>query len=1233
MTEPTDQQADAADQAADASDFELTDEQDDALVLDRNVTITAGAGTGKTTTLTERYLELLNADPDCRPTNIATITFTRKAAAELETRVREEIYAELAAADTDDYARWREVLDDLSEGYIHTIHAFCARLLRENAVHAPVPMEFEVLDEDEAATLQRQVVVEYLDAHKTASDVRLASQLFGSHDRLVDILTGLLNERPDSEAWLKTWRDRDIDDYMSYLWEHVCDFDADTAANFFTAPAVKDALETATDFTKREFEMTDPPDGVAVLRDIDRIVTTDYEDNEAQRRCRELYDRLETSSGGLYASASHHLIGTKSSWEGATTAYSECKDALNALLDELSAIEAELQTTPGEVEANSAHYVFALLRVFDDITDAYTAEKATQEALDFPDLIATTLEFLTTNPEIQAEIRAQFQGLMVDEFQDTDHRQWELVSTLAGLVNTDIETNSVFLVGDKKQSIYSFRGADVTTFETAKAALQDENKRLGRDSIPDGTQASPTELELSGNFRTLESPLTVLNELFAQVFEPLGDAHDSYEATPQRLTSRRDETEPTEQLTGSVEYMIVPEDDEAATELCGDSHPVTRAASEHAIAAEAEALGARLAALLESAPTVFDTDAEESRPAEPRDIAILLRRRTHLDRYQRALDSYNIPYSVISGRGFYDTPAVQTLINLLRVLADPTDAISLYGVLRSPLFGFTDDRLADLATGEQTLWDALTDAADGQLSTAATKLTEWRALAGCIQSDTTPVKPWNQVLTQVFDDTGYLISIGADENGSQAVANVEKFRDEIREWSDGGTRTAASLLRRINRQAELDVQEGEAEIPAGTEGVRIMTIHAAKGLEFPIVAVPDLGSDLNFGRSVDDYGYVRLVADHDADPLLAVGGPSPSDAYTVDKTIAHEYADTIELPRERAEAKRLLYVACTRTRDHLLLCGTHSIDTGADDLALESAPPAAEATAWKNWVQPALLDHDELLKTVVADGTTQYRLGDGTYSVSLPPITDPLAEQTAGSQAETSGFPHLEIPEPDLPASKQRETATELVQAAKDRNAAAESSDSFGLSMIQTTSPNNEISSTVFGTIVHRILECGAPESEWPRLARRIAGITDVSLSESDLADIIAHVDDATSFLSDQATKYPNTETYAELTISVDVGEYQIVGDIDHLRVTPDRFVITDYKTNDLSSRSPEALATQYRPQMMSYAVGLMEHDSHRDIEANLRFTDAGRTETFVWSPTDQQRLIDEILSIEVQAD
>ncbi|MDL0123499.1 UvrD-helicase domain-containing protein, partial [Halobacterium salinarum] len=1199
------------------------DEQDDALVLDRNVTITAGAGTGKTTTLTQRYLEFLRSNPEATPENVVTITFTRKAAAELQERVREEVYAELEAAESGaQYTRWRDVLDEIDESYTHTIHAFCSRLLRENAMQAPVPIEFDVLDGDDAADLQREVVTDYLDSHETDHDVDLLSRLFDSRSNLTDILTELLDARPDSQAWLSAWQGRDVDDYLEFLWDNVCGLDPERAAACLQTDPVQETFRTARQFQAMEFDTDDVPDGVEVLREIAAVAdrfeaTTDSRDPLHQ--CKALYDILEKSTGGLYASAGHYLVGTKSTWND-ESAYYQCKEAIDPMLAALQEIEAEIETVPTDLDRNSAHYVIALAAVFDEVLSAYESEKARRDALDFPDLIETSITFLESTPDVRESLQDQFSAVMVDEFQDTDQRQWELISLLTGLSDDDVETANVFLVGDKKQSIYGFRGAEVTTFDTAAAELAAQNRRLERDKIPNGQQESPTAMELSGNFRTLEGTLTFLNELFDRVFKPLGDGHAEFEAAPQSLSFERDRIEDVGDLAGSVEYLLVPETEGDAAALLGADHPVVGAAAEHSIAGEAQALGDRLSTLLADPPEIIDKETGEKRTADPSDVAILLRRRTHLDRYQRALDAHDLPYSVISGVGFYDTPEVQALTNLLRVLADPDDDVSLYGVLRSPLFGFTDRRLASLATGERSIWEALQATDDQQLADAADKLTQWRQLAGCVDSDSVDVRPWDRVLTRVIDDTGYLVSVGADETGQQAVANIEKFRDEIRGWSEDGTRTAASLLRRIDRRAELDPREGEAEVPDGTEGIRIMTIHAAKGLEFPIVAVPDIGSDLNFGRSIDDYGHVRLVTDHDADPFLTVNGPSPSDPFDDQNTTAHQYADDIEEPRERAEAKRLLYVACTRSRDHLLLCGTHKFDSVEDPPALAGVRDADEAKTWRDWLQPILLD-ESIVSGVVDAGETQAQLGDATYTVRLP--GDSVQYEPPESEDSDSEAPRIDIPVRPETESQTRVTATDLVEAADESADTHTRGSDTSESAHEPALPRNE-----FGTIVHRVLEFDAPSTEWPTLIRRIAGVNGFSVTEETVTEVIEHVEDATAFLDDVATTYPDAETHEELSVSVDVGSTRIVGDIDHLRVSSDAYIITDYKTNRLRQQSTEALAVHYRPQLMSYALALLQSDPGREVIANLRFTTVGVTESFQWSSRDQEAIAEELASI-----
>jgi len=1202
-----------------SEDIQLTEEQEDALVQGRNVAITAGAGTGKTTTLTERYVTILAENPSLTPENIVTITFTRKAAAELTERVREEVYDRLEAADSPAaYQRWRNVLDDLEDGYVHTIHAFCTRLLRERAVEASVPLGFDVLDEDGAATLQREVVTEFLERNQDDDDVALLAQLWG-RDQLVDVLAGLLDERPQSEAVLEAWREAEVDDYVDICWEVVCDLDVADARQTLYADGLLEQLRSVAGRVDHEGAIADA-DGLRSYRAFSKVATTLPDDpqesdpRDCQRAILELYEACEKKNGGLYSS-SGYVVGDRDDWGEYGDVYDDLKDAIDATIAAVEPHEDAVETTPGELEANSAHYALALMRVFDDILAAYTVEKDRRDTLDFPDVIEMTLEFLRANAPVTERLREQFAAVMVDEFQDTDPRQWELVKLLTGV--DEQEASNVFLVGDEKQSIYGFRGADVTTFGEARAELQAVNEVRGFDDVLDSDAESPTALELSGNFRTLDEPLSFLNVLFDHLFQPEGDDHLPFEAPPQDLTTERDQVEDIEGLTGRVEYLAVPDDADTAAELFGDDHPVAEGALDHTIEAEAQALAARLTLLFDDPPTVQDPDTGVHRDATPDDTAILLRRRTHLDRYQRALEEYDIPYTVVGGVGFYDTPEVQALTNLFRVLGDPKDDVSLYGVLRSPLFGFADDRLASAVAEADSVWDALAETDDPQLTDAFDLLTTWRTLSGCATPSDDGVLPWNRLLSRVIDDTGYLASVSADERGRQAVANVEKFRDQVRTWSENGVHTAAGLLHRIDRQTETDPREGEADIPGDAEGVRIMTIHSAKGLEFPIVTVPDLGSDLNFGRSVDDHGYVQLVdGTGDAPPLPAVGGPNPNDAFSIEKTAVHEYANRQSLRQERAEAKRLLYVACTRTRDHLLLCGTLEIDV-ADDGAIELGEPAAfdDATRWRDWVQPALLD-DDLIGQAMRDGLARGEIDSASYMIRKPPRpVDWDRDDTTGESD-----PKISIPSPPTQTPAKRIAATTLVNsvadATGDRQRYTGTDESAGLSP------------TTFGTVVHRINELRPPRDEWPTLVRRLSRMAGEEPTESDLNDAVTHAADAVEFVDHIEANTQLQATYDEYSVVARLDGSRIVGDIDRLLVAPDSYHIIDYKTNDLSSTSTGELADRYRPQMLAYALALLQHDPARNVRASLRFTDAGVEEQFEWDVSEFSVIESELSSM-----
>lgn len=1187
--------------------FSPTPEQDDALELDHNIAITAGAGTGKTTTLTLRYLKMLESDPGIGPENIVTITFMNDAANEMQERIRKEVAERLSESpesDEYDYGRWRSIKDDLEDGYIHTIHGFCSRLLREYVVEAPVQPEFDTLDEADAKVLMQEVVRETIeDCWETNGDIRRLARLW-NRDSLEQVLVGLLDSRPMSTEWATRWEGSTVDEYLDHVWSTFYPIDKHTAEELLVDEAVQEALHTICGLHDEGFDIDPDDKGMQFMAKVTNVVrdtgvhTGEAEGYDWQRALDTLCDHLTSGSGERYTGRQRFRYkGSKSNWSAHEEDQEQLDAAVSALLD---GIEPEEREFIGglDTEWNSSHYVLSHARLYCTVLEEYKQAKSDRNALDYHDLIQTCIEFLEANDRVCEQVQSQFAYVMVDEMQDTDLLQWELIKLLTAGDTDDFDAQNVFLVGDEKQSIYRFRGADVTTFGSAREDLAAAN--------PNDVE---TTRQLRGNFRTIEETREFLNALFEEVFEPMDDEYRDYEAEPQALTDERREGRG---ITGSVEYLLVPDED--IPELHGEDYLTQTPRFAGHGEREAHALASRLTSLQADPPEIYDEDADYLRPAKPEDITILLRARTRLKEYERALDAYEIPYTVVSGTGFWDAPEITALVNLLAFFENPDNDIALYGVLRSPLFGFPDEDLARLHSEEHSLWTVLQMAED-DLDDAARLLGEWRQLATVtdeVSADT--MIPWGTFLSQIIDDTGYIASVGADERPRQAAVNINKFREQLRAWEEGGVKTVSELLTRIERRKDIESHADEATIPEDADGVQIRTIHSAKGLEFPIVAIPELGTEFNFQGDVDDYGKVYLdeldVAEGGSEPVLGLKAPSTNDPYEHQNTLARTRLQDEVRMKERAELKRLLYVAATRARDHLLFSGVHSIDVDDEDgLGLGDANDAADARYWRDWLQPILLEDEDgeaghILGplSVGAEHTTTIR--ESEYTVRVP--TAPVHDWDASASTEPE-YPQIDIPAAEVSIPLISITATNFAKAISPDDAAVYTDE---LEEDAASLETDGLRANHLGTIVHKLCELRPERDRWRSIASRLGSVLDDTVTNGDLDRIEEYTERCLRFRDRIVDEESPTTIHQELSVVTRLEAGRIVGDIDLLLVTQDSYHVIDYKTNDTSERSVDNLAEKYWPQLEVYSAALYQNDDSRTVHTTLYFADADEHRT-----------------------
>lgn len=894
--------------------------------FESDIVVSAGAGSGKTAALVELYLRLLAGETSvARPLaaeEIVAITFTDKAAVEMKERVRREIRKRLAAGDLS--ADWERQLQSLSASPIATFHAFCARLLRENPAEAGVDPAFTLLDELAAGAELREALDEVLETELEARSpaLRLLLRHFP--------LSGMGRGKGVREHLrdLQRWQAGSGREYAE-LAARSEEWTAEAGRRFATGVA-----ELAGLVTEAERILAGKP---LVFHGALQRLPALYRQGKLDLENPATPDLLSALQGCI---------------SGGWGKEKPVRDQLTARLEELQLAWWQRRSAP---------LVEALLALASRLAAAYGQRKERRGALDFEDLQLKARDLLAGDPRLRADCRQRFAVVMVDEFQDTNPLQKELVSLLCG------PGQRLFIVGDPKQSIYRFRGADVTVFAQAQA----ETAAAGGET-----------LYFQESFRSRQGIIDFVNSLFSQVFNPPqsplikagGKGGSEFEVG----YGPGDHLEPERRdWDGApcVELMII-----GAGVGAGEQRVL-----------EAAAVAAKIRRLVDGAEGVrvydrktgtgdsgFGTRDGNLEPAfvprKPRygDIAILFRRFSNLKLFERELRKAAIPYYVVKGRGFYRCQEVLDILNFLRYLEYGGDLAPLAGVLRSPLCGVSDETLYLLSRlaggiGSWEKWVARSPVPSPQSPLLDRIDPEDRERLASLARLLARLRPLRdrlalaELLEEVLTGTDFASSLLTTFQGTQKVANLRKLIEISRTFTEPGD---SSLRRFVNYLAELVATEPtEAEAVIFAEGenvVRLMTIHQSKGLEFPVVIVPELGAG-----QPPDHAAVKFDERLGMGVKLAFPG-SPSQA-----TLAFQAITALRSRKETAELKRLFYVAATRARDYLLLSGE----------------PARNGGQWREWLDTFRSGPDaHLLKVMEA--------ADG--QLPAPPELLPAAKSDAG---------------------------------------------------------------------------------------------------------------------------------------------------------------------------------------------------------------------------------------------
>ncbi|HET6369632.1 MAG TPA: UvrD-helicase domain-containing protein, partial [Nitrospiria bacterium] len=794
----------------------LNERQREAASFEKSTVVVASAGTGKTTTLAATYIGLL--ERGLNPSEVLAITFTEKAAGEMRERIRRELLKKADRPDSD--ARWRKILNEISQAPISTIHSFCGQMIREHAVRLGIDPRFQILDETRSEDRLDRAVWSVLNERIRRDDqavfslVRLYDFEGAAKRGVVDLLKRLV---------------KGLNDLGIFLSKPMCEGQgswggACRAAREREAAEIGGRFKAGVERLREAFDRIFRTERAAGKRGEDYLKLV----HEKEEEIREALRNISTEASPEAARAFEFLSDFAK--PGKLAERDENLPLIESLaqIKELLGKDSLLMSWFGLIKSLPASLMIEGLAR--EVQDRYQEEKE-GEILDFTDLLFLARRLLRENVAARRNFQRRYKALLVDEFQDTDSVQAEIILLLGEadgaaeridpgrsswevIRKVPLDPRKLFIVGDAKQSIYGFRGADIAVFR----AVAQKITSLGHPPVA-----------LQENYRTVPELIDFTNRFFSSLLPSPGEL-SSEDDLRQYRTTFSDE----DHLRPPKEGGTPPREPAQIILLTAESEEDSDTARWREAGAVAH---------------LIRRWRSEGVLKNYKEAAILFRSRGEIGPYREALKRFGLPHYLVKAGRFFEQIEIVEMIGLLSFLRDPGDDLALARLMTSAMGGFSFGELAELTvrSAGPTLLGKIRKPPSFALPELAEKARRLAALIEELLSLRDRRHP-HEILQAALDKTRYDAVLAALEDGELRVANIGKLIDLARSLSREGIAGLDDCIERICTMAQSVSQEPEAS-PYGEDEdvVRLMTVHQAKGLEFETVIVPNLGGSPNRG--------------------------------------------------------------------------------------------------------------------------------------------------------------------------------------------------------------------------------------------------------------------------------------------------------------------------------------------------------------------------------------------------